>query len=132
MSTRMARPCARAGVKRHIFIASTAATDSESFGLATARIVAGSGRPSVSTTNSTRTRPWMPEPRNDAGYSGAGQYTDLGAESTAAVVVIWGTLLVESTAGRGRAAGRAASRGGALPCAHATAPASEIAKRIRM
>ena len=38
-------------------MAVTAALDNESFGLVTARTVAGSGRPSVSTTNSNLTRP---------------------------------------------------------------------------
>src|SRR2546425_10473563 len=73
----------RAGVNRQLFIAVTAALDNESFGLVTARTVAGSGRPSVSTTNSNRTRPCTPELRSEGGYSGGGQYTGLGPESTA-------------------------------------------------
>src|SRR2546429_8829998 len=83
----------RAGVNRQLFIAVTAALDNESFGLVTARTAPGSGRPSVSTTNSNRTLPCTPALRSEGGYSGGGQYTGLRPESTAVATETRATVL---------------------------------------
>src|SRR6266481_14306 len=65
--TRTARPPRRAGVNWQASIALTAALDNDKCGLVTARTDPRSGRPRVSMSSSSITRPWILAWRRESG-----------------------------------------------------------------